>query len=282
MEVRRQLETLAGTPGGVAQVYSTDGRLLVSGGGGAMPRRSGSSPRCSASPRGLAGASRRRASRPSTAGSGWSSAEYMHDERVEPSRGRAGYGQAARRGHPDVHRRRHRRRADAGHGGGGGRGRRRPVRRGGERRAQPGRRAVRRGGGAQRVPGRVRRRRLPFRPRQDGDGPDDGDRRDGGPAQQRRRRAAAGARRVRGRRAAAVAAHHAAAAQARHGGRRPSPAAQTRQRIEVGGSDEIGRLAGGVQHDVREHLRPGRRPHRQARAVSPPTWPTSTSSSAAR
>jgi class 3 adenylate cyclase/GAF domain-containing protein len=35
-EVRRQLETLAAKPGALAQIYSTDGRLLVSGGGGAM------------------------------------------------------------------------------------------------------------------------------------------------------------------------------------------------------------------------------------------------------
>ena len=34
--VRRQLETLAASPGAVAQIYSTDGRLLVSGGGGAV------------------------------------------------------------------------------------------------------------------------------------------------------------------------------------------------------------------------------------------------------
>ncbi len=35
-EVRRHLETLAATPGALAQVYTTDGDLLVSGGGGVM------------------------------------------------------------------------------------------------------------------------------------------------------------------------------------------------------------------------------------------------------
>jgi len=79
-EVRRQLETLAATPGALAQVYSPDGRLLVSGGGGAMVSSLWNIPEVQRLTEGLSGGEPVAGFETIDGGLWVVSAEYVHEE----------------------------------------------------------------------------------------------------------------------------------------------------------------------------------------------------------
>ena len=79
-EVRRHLETLAATPGALAQVYTTDGDLLVSGGGGVMASPLWRLPEVQRLTEGLSGGEPVAGFETVDGGLWVIGAEYLHDE----------------------------------------------------------------------------------------------------------------------------------------------------------------------------------------------------------